>query len=138
MRRLTGLLLLLLVVTRPVAAQDAFEQQRAAALPACGVDPIYLTFENGRSIYRIGERIPPGVEYSPIGWRRRHRSIVPRCRFVGGARRRTSACCENVLPVRGRIPTGVRRERRRLRALASQLTVIGRDASRHPPGSAPA
>ncbi len=68
MRCLTGLLLLLLVVTRPAAAQDAFEQQRAAALARMrGVDPIYLTFENGRSTYRIGERISLRVEFTPIG-----------------------------------------------------------------------
>ncbi len=68
MRRLTGLLLLLLLVTRPAAAQDAFEQQRAVDLARMrDVDPIYLTFVEGRTTYRMGESIPLSVEYSPIG-----------------------------------------------------------------------
>ena len=68
MRRLTGLLLLLLVVTRPAAAQDVFEQQRAAALARMrDADPIYLTFLEGKTTYRIGERIPLRVEFTPIG-----------------------------------------------------------------------
>ena len=68
MRRLTGLLLLLLLVTRPAAAQDAFEQQRAVDLASMtGVDPIILTVIDGRTTFRVGERIPLRLTFQPIG-----------------------------------------------------------------------
>ncbi len=68
MRCLTGLLLLLLLVAQPAAAQDAFEQQRAADLTSMtGVDPILLTLIERRTTYRVGERIPLRLAFQPIG-----------------------------------------------------------------------
>lgn len=67
MRRFVPLVIVLLFAS-DATAQDAFEQQRAAALAAMtGVDPVYLTFLDGRSTYRIGERIPLRVEFTPVG-----------------------------------------------------------------------
>jgi hypothetical protein len=65
--RLTSLLVLL-VLARTASAQDAFEQQRAAALAGMrGVDPIVATLTEGKTTYRIGEPIPLRLEFQPIG-----------------------------------------------------------------------
>lgn len=58
----------LLLVSTPATAQDAFEQRREAERAAMtGLDPIYLTFAQGRSTYRVGEPIPLDLEFTPVG-----------------------------------------------------------------------